>query len=417
MWQAFYTHRILFISFGMLMLGTGLQNTLIGLRAAVEGFSSTATGLIMASFYLGYLVSAHYAGRYIARVGHIRVFAAASALCSITILLHGMFINAWLWIAIRFITGFCISGLFIICESWLNAQSGNHQRGQAIAAYIIVIYVSQSLAQLFFSVTGAENLLLFLTASIAISLASLPLLLTRIKTPPVAERQSSMNLFKLYRRSPLGTIGIFAASFSSGTLNSLMPVYAARSGFNEQYAGYLVIALNIGCILLMSPLGKLSDTFDRRVIITLAAAACAAASVLTAYFAAHFLLLLCFVAVLGGCALPLSSLCSAYINDWLYPEEIIAAASTIMLVAGAGSVFGPLAAGMLMDYFSPIIFFYILFAVMSAFTLFALYRMTQRTVPAMSDSPPTLTVTTLTPVNLTQAYEQRQLSFDFPTQS
>ena len=139
MWQALQTHRVLFVSFAMLMLGTGLQNTLIGLRAAAEGFSSAATGLIMASFYLGYLVSALSAGRYIARVGHIRVFAAASALCSITILLHGMLINAWLWVVIRFITGFCISGLYIICESWLNAQSGNHQRGQAMAAYIIVI--------------------------------------------------------------------------------------------------------------------------------------------------------------------------------------------------------------------------------------------------------------------------------------
>ena len=94
MWQALQTHRVLFVSFAMLMLGTGLQNTLIGLRAAAEGFSSAATGLIMASFYLGYLVSALSAGRYIARVGHIRVFAAASALCSITILLHGMLINA-----------------------------------------------------------------------------------------------------------------------------------------------------------------------------------------------------------------------------------------------------------------------------------------------------------------------------------
>lgn len=412
MWQALKTHRILFVSFAMLMLGTGLQNTLIGLRATAEGFSSTATGLIMASFYLGYLLSALYAGRYIAQVGHIRVFAAASALCSITILLHGMLINPWVWIAIRFITGFCLSGLYIICESWLNAQSANHQRGQALAAYIIVIYVSQSLGQLFFTLTGPESLLLFLIASIAISLASIPLLLTRIHTPPIVEGQSTMNIVKLYRRSPMGTVGIFAASFSGGTLGSLMPVYAAKSGFGEQYAGYLVIALNLGCILLMSPVGKLSDTFDRRLIIMLTAAASATVALATILLPATFGILLLCIVLLGGCSLPLGSLCSAYINDWLQTDEIVSAAGTIMLVAGLGSVCGPLVAGGLMDWFGPKAFFYITFAVMSLFAAFALYRMTQRATPTSTDNTQAVAMNALTPVSLMQAYEQRQTSSD-----
>lgn len=417
MWQALQTHRVLFVSFAMLMLGTGLQNTLIGLRAAAEGFSSAATGLIMASFYLGYLVSALSAGRYIARVGHIRVFAAASALCSITILLHGMLINAWLWVVIRFITGFCISGLYIICESWLNAQSGNHQRGQAMAAYIIVIYVSQSAGQLFFTISGPESLLLFLVASIAISLASIPLLLTRIKTPQVPETQNSMSMAALYRRSPLGTTGIFAASFSSAALNSLMPVYAAKTGLNEQYAGYLVIALNAGCILLMSPAGKLSDIFDRRLVITLCAAFSAATALGTALLSGSFPLLLILVALLGGFSLPLSSLSSAYVNDWLQADEIVPAASTIMLVAGAGSIFGPLVAGGLMDWFSPEAFFYITCAVMLAFTLFACYRMTRRSVQNSGENVQAIHMSTLTAVGLAQAYDQRQLSFDFSGKS
>lgn len=412
MWQALKTHRVLFISFAMLMLGTGLQNTLIGLRAAAEGFSSSATGLIMASFYLGYLVSALYAGRYIARVGHIRVFAAASALCSITILLHGMLINPWVWIAIRFITGFCISGLYIICESWLNAQSANHQRGQALAAYIIVIYVSQSLGQLFFTIIGPQSMTLFLIASIAISLASIPLLLTRIRTPRVTGRQSGMGIIKLYRRSPMGTLGVFASSFSGGTLGSLMPVYAAKSGLGEDYAGYLVIALNLGCILLMSPIGKLSDTFDRRLVITLSAAVSAVLALITILISGHFTLLLILIMMLGGASLPLGSVCSAYINDWLQKDEVVSAAGSIMLVAGAGSVCGPLVAGSLMDYFHPQAFFYITLAVMTLFSLFALYRMTRRAAPAMSDTTQAVAINALTPVSLMQGYDKRDSAAD-----
>lgn len=410
MWQALRTHRILFLSFGMLMLGTGLQNTLIGLRAAEEGFSSTATGLIMASFYLGFLVSAIYAGKYIARVGHIRVFAAASALCSITILLHGMLINPWVWIAIRFITGFCISGLYIICESWLNAQSANHQRGQSLAAYVIVIYVSQSLGQLFFTIAGPKDMLLFLVASIAISLASIPLLLTRLKTPKIAKQQSSMGMASLYQRSPLGTVGIFAASFSSSILGSLMPVYAAKSGLDNHSTGYLVIALNLGCILLMSPVGKLSDRFDRRKVMTLAAAASAVTALLTVMFSGNFAWFLVLIGLLGGCALPLGSLASAYINDWLAGDEIISAASTIVLVGGCGAVLGPLVAGTLMDWFSLNAFFYVVIAVLGVFSGFAVYRMSRRSRSSLGEATHAVPMGPLNPVSITQAYDQRQLA-------
>ena len=416
MFQAFRDNRILFLSFSMLMLGTGLQNTLIGLRAVSEGFSSTAIGIIMASFYLGYLFSSLGAARYIAQVGHIRMFAALTALCSITILLHNIFVNPWLWIVIRFLTGLCLSGLYIICESWLNSQTSNHQRGQTMAAYIVTLFASLSIGQLFLYLASPSGYLLFSIASIAISLASIPLLMTQPKTPPISEQQKSINIRRIYRRSPLGTIALFLGNFCNGTIVSLAPIYSVSQGFSNSQAASIVIAVNIGCALLISPWGKLSDLFDRRLILGLISGLCAVCGFVTLLLPHTLPILIAAFFLIGGLALPMTSIAQAYINDWLYQEEMIPAAGTIVLISGSGSVLGPLLAGSLMQYASKDFFLLLIIVVQGFLCAFGLYRMTRRSTDSLHEqsvayvpAPPNLS-----PDSLAQTtYSQRQLSFDF----
>lgn len=414
MWQALRHHKILFFSVMLMMTGTGLQNTLIALRAQAEGFSQSEIGFIMASFFIGFLVSALTAGRYIANVGHIRVFAALSALCSITILLHTIFLAAWQWMLIRFLTGFCISGLYIICESWLNAQSSNQERGQAFAVYLMVIYGSGTIGQLFFTFIAPTSFLLFSLTSIFISLASIPLLLTRINAPPIEEQQSSMSLAKLYRRSPLGFIGVFAASFCIGILTSLAPIYALGAGISAQRAAWLVMALNIGSLCFTLPIGRMSDKYDRRIILAVSSIVGCTAAVVALFVGANLYLLLPLFIITGGFILPLSGMSTAYINDWLESREVIPAASTIVLVAGLGAIIGPMTAGTLMQTLTNDAFLICIAAVMGSFFIFSLYRMTQRSTDTIHDSsvPYTPMAQPLTD-SVVQAYDDRQLEFDF----
>lgn len=412
MWQTLRNHRVLLISFGVLMLGAGLQNSLIALKAKHNGFSSLTIGLIMASFYLGFLISSLFAGRYVARVGHIRVFAALSSLCSITILFHGLWVNPTVWIIIRFVTGFCISGLYILCESWLNTQSANHQRGLSLAIYTTVAYIALSLSQLFLFLNDEQSFLLFALVSVFISLSSLPMLLAQIKAPELPKNQSTMRFIALYRRSPLGIIGLFCASFTIGSINSLAVIYASNAGYNDQQSGYIVMALNFGCVLLMSPMGKLSDVFDRRLVLCIAAALTAICSLFAIIYAHNLLTLLVFFLILGGLCLPLNSICSAYINDWLHPDEVLPATGRIVVISGVASIFGPLTTGFLMDFFSNKVFFYVNIAVMTFFALFALYRMTQRSNSHALDNS-TVVMASINANTFSYAYDDKQLSFDF----
>lgn len=385
MFEAFRIHRTLLLSFGMLMLGTGLQNTLISLRAHSEGFSSTIVGLIMAAFYVGYLISALFLGRYLRRVGHIRVFAALTALCSITILLHSVWINPWFWIAVRLITGVCISGLYICCESWLNSQSTNASRGTAMAAYITTLYIAYSIGQLFLYVATPSSFLLFTIASIFISLASIPLLLTKLNTPQLEKVSAAMSLKRLYKRSPLGTIAMLLGNISNGTIVALTPLYAATSGFSASIAGWMVIATNIGCVVLMSPCGKLSDKFDRRIVLCFMSGLCSLFSLASLMLPHTENILFAGLFLVGGLSLPMSSIAQAYINDWLHADEMIPAAGTIVLISGIGSVLGPLAAGPMMQFTTPNAFWVIIFIIHGFVCTFSIWRMTQRSTDTMHD--------------------------------
>src|ERR1700745_2245584 len=78
----------LLLGMGILMLGAGLQSTLLGLRATLEEFPTPVTGLVMSCYYVGYLLGTLIAPRLLRRIGHVRVFAAFAALASVASLVH-----------------------------------------------------------------------------------------------------------------------------------------------------------------------------------------------------------------------------------------------------------------------------------------------------------------------------------------
>ena len=91
----------LFLGLGLIMLGNGLQGSLLGVRASMEGFGTTITGLIMAGYFLGLIAGCLYVPKLIGRVGHIRIFGALASLASTSILVHAIFVEPLVWWAMR----------------------------------------------------------------------------------------------------------------------------------------------------------------------------------------------------------------------------------------------------------------------------------------------------------------------------
>lgn len=380
------------LGFGILMLGDGLQGTLLAVRADLEGFSATLTGLVMSTFYIGFLIGSIMTPRITIKVGHIRVFAAYAAISSTAILIQSLAVTVPLWIAMRLISGFCFAGLYIVAESWLNDRATNETRGKLLSLYMVVTYIGIGAGQLLLNLANPLEFQLFILVSILISVAVVPLLLSA-GSPPAFHDSVRISLLELFRLTPLGIVSMFSVGLVTATFFALGPVYAQRIGLNIRDTSYFMTAAVLGTVLLQGPIGALSDRFDRRRILTMvmiltsiSALACIPAEQVS--IEALFLA----IAVFGGLAFPLYSVCIAYTNDHLNPNQMIAASGALVLVGGLGAIVGPVLFAMIMDKFGTQALFWSIAVIHALTGLFAMYRMIRSApVPLNKQGPSTPT--------------------------
>lgn len=338
----------LFLGLAFLMLGNGLQGTLISWRATFEGFSASTTGWIMTGYYTGFLIGSLYAPKLVGEVGHIRVFAALASLASAAVLLQILFINPQSWFFMRLITGFCFAGTYVVVESWLNASSSNNSRGQMLSFYMMVSYGGLAGGQWLINLAPPSGFSLFLLSSILLSLALVPLLIRKIEAPEI-KSQLSVNIAKLYKVAPAGVFGIFVAATAHGAMFGMGAVFAVKAGLAiAELALFMSAFIALGAFA-QWPLGWLSDHIDRRLVL-----------LGSAIFATFFCFLLMTIevghwhfytvfALLGAFSLPMYSIAVAHTNDCLAPEEMAGASSTLVLIFGIGSILGPTISGYLLN--------------------------------------------------------------------
>lgn len=378
----------LLVGMGLLLLGNGLQGSLLGVRAAEESFGSTVTGIVMSGYFVGFLIGSQIAPRTIRRVGHLRVFAAVAALASIAILLQSLFVTPTVWALMRVLTGFCLASAYIVTESWLNDRVTNEHRGGLLSVYMIVSYLGMGGGQLLLNTGDPVAHELFILVSVLISFAAIPILFS-LTPQPVQEAPERLGARALYRISPLGIFGSFSTGILQGAVFGMGAVYGRTAGLSIGQISVFMFVLIAGPALAQWPIGKLSDRMDRRKVITGLAAfgvlASIAAIVVTGVWPR---LLVYLAAAIGIGPMLLYSLFIAYTNDHLRTEQMVAASSTLILVFGFGATLGPSTAGLLMDAFGPSGFLFLLGGAQAGIVAFALHRMRiTRTGPVEAQSP------------------------------
>jgi MFS family permease len=380
----------LFLGIALIMLGNGLQGSLLGLRATLEGFPTAITGLVMSAYFVGFLAGSTLVPRLVSRVGHIRVFAALASLASAAVLLHSVSVTPPSWGAIRLVTGFSYAGLYVVAESWLNDRATNETRGQLLSIYMVVMLGGMASGQLLLNVADPASFELFVLVSVLVSLAVIPILLTARPAPDFTA-PSSVSLAELYRISPLGVFGALGTGMAHGALFGMGAVFAQSTGMSvAQISVFMAVAV-LGGVVLQWPVGRLSDRFDRRQVLTTVTFV-AAFSAFAATFVSGPLAgvlpdwsLYVLVALFGGMTLPMYSLTIAHANDHLEPDQMVAASGGLVLAGGIGASFGPVTAASVMSVMGPAGFFWTLGAIHAIIGVFALYRMRRRLALPLED--------------------------------
>ncbi|MDG2027041.1 MAG: MFS transporter [Acidimicrobiales bacterium] len=353
--------RALLLGVFLLMAGNGLQGSLLGVRTEAEGFSLAAAGIVMACYFAGFLFGSRSAEKLLGQVGHIRVFAALASSASAAVLMHSVFISPVTWGLMRFVTGMCMAGLFVVSESWLNDMATNATRGRLLSLYMVATMGGMTVGQFLLEAADPSGFKLFVLASILVSASLLPVTLSASSSPPTSIPEP-LSFRELYWLVPTGVISSFWGGMSAGVLIGLGAVYAVAADLPGNRIPTFLAAPLIGSFLLQWPIGWISDRMSRRTVMLWVAVA--ASGVCAGLFAAPAgswtAIVLMFL--LGGTTFPLYSLTIAFAGDWLPQSQLTAASATLVRVNGVGAVFGPLVAAGLMAITSPRAFFAVMIA-------------------------------------------------------
>lgn len=365
----------LFVGLGFLLLAAGLFGTLLGVRSELIKLPTVVSSLISASYYGGFLVGSRVALSALSKVGHIRVYAALASLLSAAMLAVGLTESAPAWAWLRFVTGLCLAGQYVVAESWLNNLATNENRGRLLAIYAVVTSGAFGLGQVLLFAIDARVVTGFAIASIITSLAVAPVALSEEAVAPAVVERENVSLRELAKMVPTGVFSCLLVGMAHGALTGMAAIYATRVGLSAGRIGLFVAAPNIGGMLLHWPVAAASDDIDRRAVGFAASLGAIGAAVLLLLGPSTSPMALLLIALLGGCSYPLYSIAAAYTNDWIEPEHVNAAASQLVTLYGLGAVVGPFVAAGMMIFVGPTGFFWAAIGLHGMLAAFFVYRL------------------------------------------
>lgn len=384
MWKVFVSAWALFLGMLLLMLGNGIQGTLLGVRGGIEGFSTGSMAIVMSAYFVGFLGGSRLTPELIRRVGHVRVFAALGSLISACLILYPTIADPVVWIILRVIVGFCFSGVYVTAESWLNNSVDNANRGKALSIYLIVQMLGVTAAQGVMVLGDPSGFVLFVIPSVLVSIAFAPILLS-VSPTPAFEATKPMTLRQLFATSPLGCVGLFLLGGVFSAQFGMASVYASEAGLTVAQISTFIAAIYIGGLVFQYPIGWLSDRMDRRVLILGVAVAGGITAVLGFVAGSIYPILLGVAVVVGGASNPLYGLLLAYTNDMLDADDMASASGGMIFINGVGAIFGPILTGWIMTGVGPRGFWMFIAFLMFSIAGYAAWRMTRRPAQTTPD--------------------------------
>jgi MFS family permease len=342
----------LLLSDALLLIGHGIQLTLLPLRAEIEGFTPGQVGLTGSAYFIGFVVGCLVSQHIVRRVGHIRAFAVlATTFSAATLVFHEM-PHFHHWLVLRFLVGCCISGLYMIIESWLNDRTTRENRGSVLSVYTVINLTMMVVGQQLLNLAAPSTATLFVLASIMLSLAIIPVGLT-VTLAPAPVQNIQLDFRRVWQISHVAVLGAVFSGLITGAFWSLGPVYARGVGMETTELTFFMSAVVLGGAIFQLPLGRLSDRFDRRIVLFFSAMVGAAVSVVLAFFNSELMPLLVLAVIWGGCVMTMYAICLAHGGDHAEPHEFPLVGSCVLLTFGMFSAIGGPLASLFMELLGP----------------------------------------------------------------
>lgn len=355
----------------LLLLGTGLLNTLLALRGSGEGFSDQTLGLLGSAYFAGFILGTWLCPRLIRRMGHVRAFAFLAAAEAVSVLIHALLVDPITWLILRVVTGVALVGIYTVIESWLNTQAPPERRGQVFAIYMAVNLGSLAVAQQLLRLDSPMAFSLFALAAILITAALMPVVATRLAQPVIGDTRG-LSLRRLWTAAPVACSAALLSGLAMGGFWGLGAVYAGRMGMDTPQIATFVSLVIIAGAASQWPLGMMSDRIDRRLALAIISAIAVGGGLLMALLGHFGQWLLLAAAVFGAGSFAVYPAAVAHLIDHLHHEDILSGNASLLMLHGLGAALGPALAGWLMGMTLPLalpLFFAVMFGMCALYAL------------------------------------------------
>jgi MFS family permease len=371
----------LIVATSIVQLANGFFTTYFSLRVAVEGFDATLAGLVLSSYFAGFTFGAVRSDRIIARVGHIRAYAAFGGLVGAATVMMPLLVDPYAWLVLRAVVGFGCAGLFVATESWLNTKAPPAMRGRVFAIYMVGTFVALAAGQLLIgridlAASGPFNVIaaLFAVALVMVSF-------TRAE-PPQVTAAPKMPFRELAAAAPIAVAGCALSGLMTGTFYALLPAWMQGAGVVRETIALFMFAAVAGGLAFQVPIGRLSDHLDRRHVVAGLGVGVAVVAVALVFLPRSLPVVLPAAALLGGFMSTLYPVSVAHANDRMPADRVVAVSGALILLSGLGSVAGPLIGTQLMVAFDINGVLYLMAGAALLLAVLAVGRSLQRAPPA-----------------------------------
>lgn len=335
----------------VMIAGNGLMNTLVPLRATLEGFAASDIGLIGSSYFIGMLAGSWATPIIVRQAGHVRAFAAYAAVVAVAALAFPIVVSPAPWMVARGLVGFCFAGLYAIVESWISVKAGPTHRGRMLGLYNIANFSGSAAGQQTLRFMDAKDFGAFSAAASFLMLSLIPMAVTKAEPPPLPPK-GQLRIRELYRSSIISIVTIVLLGFANGSFWSIVPAYVEHLQLGPGTVASFMTAVIIGSALSPYPVGRLSDHFDRRIVIAVASGLAMIAEIAMTLSHSTTPIILYALGFSIGATIPvLYPLVSALSVDRLGAEKAVSVSSTLLFLYCTGAILGPVLAATMMTAF------------------------------------------------------------------
>lgn len=335
-----------------LCMGNGLLNSLLSINMRLYGSSDMAIGLVMACNYLGIILGIFFCQPIVSHVGHIRAFAAFGAVITAVALMHGLYMSPWFWAVLRMCSGLCVTGLFMVIESWLNEKVEPVYRGRLLSVYMILVYFGIGIGQQFLNISDVQGKSIFMIVAIMYALCLVPISITRSVNPQPL-KVPRYNMVKLFQLAPISMVGAFIAGMINSSFYTMGPVFGLDIGLQVSQVSLFMSLTVWSGLMFQFPVGLLSDRLDRLTVLAgvgflIVVVSLAMALMGSAGTGVLLLLTICF-----GVVFSIYPVSMARAQDNLEKADIVPVSAALILFFGVGACAGPLAASFIITRVGP----------------------------------------------------------------